>query len=83
MRKVTWRRFDQSAKQLVVGQTTKKYDDPRLKMSHEGAGNDCVSYVLSYDQLQESWIISKLKGKLILKQQSNKRQLLFLITVRG
>jgi len=52
-------------------------------MSHEGAGNDCVSYVLSYDQLQESWIISKLKGKLILKQQSNKRQLLFLITVRG
>ena len=62
---------------------TWKYDDPRLKMSHEGAGNDCLSYVLSYDQLQESWIISKLKGKLILKQQSNKRQLLFLITVRG
>ena len=26
MRKVTWRRFDQSAKQLVVGQTTNSYD---------------------------------------------------------
>ena len=36
MRKVTWRRFNQSAKQLVVGQTTRKYDDPRLNMSHSG-----------------------------------------------
>ena len=54
---------------------TWKYDDPTLKMSHEGAAwvwhyqprvvlfpcptNDCVSYVLSYDQLQEFWIICK------------------------
>jgi len=37
MRKVTWRRFDQSAKQLIVGQMTMKYDDPHLKMSHSGA----------------------------------------------
>ena len=48
MLKFTWRRFDQSAKQLVVGQRTInrwrtvvsgtwKYDDPRLNMSHEGA----------------------------------------------
>ena len=51
--------------------------NPRLKMSHEGAArvwhfqprvvlfpcptNDCVSYVLSYGQLQESWIISDLQ----------------------
>jgi len=51
---------------------TWKYDDPGLKMSHSLAWyfqppvvmfpcptNDCVSYVLSYDQLQKSWIISK------------------------
>jgi len=31
MRKVTWRRFDQSAKQLVVGQTTIKYDEPEVE----------------------------------------------------
>jgi len=30
-------------------------------------GRDCVSYVLSYNQLQESWIISKLKGKIIFE----------------
>ena len=51
--------------------------NPRLKMSHEGAArvwhfqlrvilfpcptNDCVSYVLLYGQLQESWIISGLQ----------------------
>ena len=76
MRKVTWRRFDQSAKQLVVRQTTRKYDDLRLNMSHEGAArvwhvqprvgifpcrkNYRESYVLSSDLLQESWIICKL-----------------------
>jgi len=53
--------------------------NPRLKMSHEGAArvwhfqprvvifpcltNDCVSYVLSYGQLQESWIISGLQWR--------------------
>jgi len=37
MLKVTWRRFDQSAKQLVVGRATIKYDKQRLKMPHEGA----------------------------------------------
>jgi len=57
---------------------TWKYDDPSLNMSHEGAAqvwpvqprvvifpcltNDCVSYVLSSDQLQESWITCKLKS---------------------
>ena len=57
---------------------TWKYDDPRLNMSHEGAAwvwhvqprvvifpchtNYRVSYVLSSDQLQESWIICKLKS---------------------
>ena len=57
---------------------TWKYDDPRLNMSHEGAArvwhlqprvvlfpcptNNCVSYVLSSDQLQEFWIICKLKS---------------------
>ena len=57
---------------------TRKYDDPRLNMSHEGEArvwhvqpsvvlfpcptNDCASYVLSSDQLQESWIICKLKS---------------------
>jgi len=53
--------------------------NPRLKMSDEGAArvwhfqpmivlflcptNDCVSYVLSYGQLQESWIISSLQWR--------------------
>ena len=53
--------------------------NPRLKMSHEGAArvwhfqprvvlfpcptNDCVPYVLSYGQLQESWIISGLQWR--------------------
>jgi len=57
---------------------TWKYDDPKLNMSHEGAArvwhvqprevlfpcptNDCPSYVLSSDQLQESWIIRELKS---------------------
>ena len=57
---------------------TWKYDDPRFNMSHEGAArvwhlqprkvlfpcpmNDCVSYDLSSDKLQESWIICKLKS---------------------
>jgi len=36
MLKVTWWRFEQSAKQLVVGRTTIKYDGPRLEMSHSG-----------------------------------------------
>jgi len=35
---LTWRRFDQSAKQLIVGHTTMKYDDPWLKVSH----SDCA-----------------------------------------
>ena len=41
----------------VVVSGTWKYDDPRLKMSHEGAcpTNNCVSYVLSYDQLLLQW----------------------------
>ena len=39
MRKVTWRRFDQSAKQLVVGQTTSTFDVPRLNViTKEGWG---------------------------------------------
>jgi len=58
---------------------TWKYDDPRLKMSHSGCAlvwhvqprvvifpcptNDCVSHVLSSDQLQESWITSGLQTK--------------------
>ena len=33
---VTSRHFDQSAKQLLVGHTTVKYDESELKMSHEG-----------------------------------------------
>jgi len=53
--------------------------NPSLKMSHEGAArvwhfqprvvlfpcptNDCVSYVLSYGQLQESWILSGLQWR--------------------
>ena len=49
-----------------------KCQEPRLKMSHSLVWpfqprvvtfpcptNDCVSHVLSYDQLQKSWIISK------------------------
>ena len=36
MLNVTWRRIDQTAKQLVVGHATMKYDNPRLKMSHSG-----------------------------------------------
>ena len=63
----------------TVVSATWKYDDPRLNMSHEGAARvwhlqprvvifPCrthyrVSYVLSSDQLQESWIICKLKSK--------------------
>jgi len=62
----------------TVVRGTWKYDDPRLNMSHEGAArlwhlqprevlfpcptNDCPSYVLSFDQLQKSWIIRKLKS---------------------
>ena len=62
----------------TVVSATWKYDDPRLNMSHEGAArvwhvqprvvtfpcrtNYRVSYVLSSDQLQESWIICKLKS---------------------
>ena len=54
-----------------------EYDEPEVEMSHDGAArvwhfqprvvvfpcptNDCVSYVLSYGQLQESWIISGLQ----------------------
>ena len=61
----------------TVESATWKYDDLRLNMSHEGAArvwhvlprvvifpcrtNYRVSYVLSSDQLQESWIICKLK----------------------
>jgi len=49
-----------------------KYDEPEVEMSHVDVAwvwhfqpspcptNDCVSYVLSYCQLQESWIISGL-----------------------
>jgi len=64
----------------IVVSGTWKYDDPRLNMSHESAArmwhvqprvvlfpcptNNCVSYVLLSDQLQESWIICKLKGKI-------------------
>ena len=64
----------------TVVSATWKYDDPRLNMSHELAArvwhlqprevlfpcrtNYRVSYVLSSDQLQESWIICKLKGKI-------------------
>ena len=64
----------------TVVSATWKYDDPRLNMSHEGAArvwhvqprvvifpfrtNYRVSYVLSSVQLQESWIICKLKGKI-------------------
>ena len=66
----------------AVVSATWKYDDPRLNMSHEGAArvwhvqprvvifpcrtNYLVSYVLSSDQLQESWIICKLKSFLPL-----------------
>ena len=62
----------------TVVSATWKYDDPRLNMSHEGAArvwhvqprvvifpchtNYRLSYVLSSDQLQESWIICKLKS---------------------
>jgi len=62
----------------TVVSATWKYDDPRLNMSHEGAArvwhvqlrvvifpfrtNYRVSYVLSSDQLLESWIICKLKS---------------------
>ena len=62
----------------TVVSATWKYDDPRLNMSHEGTArvwhvqprvvifpcrtNYRVSYVLSSDQLQESWIICKLKS---------------------
>ena len=62
----------------TIVSVTWKYDDPRLNMSHEGAArvwhvqprvvifqcrtNYRVSYVLSSDQLQESWIICKLKS---------------------
>ena len=35
MRKVTWRRLDQSAKQLVVGQTTNQYE-AKLPLSDSG-----------------------------------------------
>jgi len=63
---------------MVVSGTWKN-DNPRLKLSHEGAArvwhfqprvviyprltNDCVSYVLSYGQIQESWIISGLQWR--------------------
>ena len=33
---VTWRRFDQSAKQLIVGRTTKNFDGTRFKLAYEG-----------------------------------------------
>ena len=62
----------------TVVSATWKYDDTRLNMSHEGAArvwhvqprvvifpcrtNYRVSYVLSSDQLQVSWIICKLKS---------------------
>ena len=36
MLNVMWWRFNQSAKQLIVGHTTIKYDDPLLKMSQSG-----------------------------------------------
>ena len=70
--KVTFNRW------RTVVSATWKYDDPRLNMSHEGAArvwhvqprviifpcrtNYRVSYVLSSVQLQESWIICKLKS---------------------
>jgi len=64
MLNVTWRRFDQSVKQLVVGQTTInrwrtvasgtwKYDDPRLNMSHEGAFFNCR--LTSYELIR--WLV--------------------------
>ena len=55
----------------TVVRATWKYDDPRLNMSLSGCAlvwhvqprtNYRVSYVLSSDQLQESWIICKLKS---------------------
>ena len=62
----------------TVVSATRKYDNPRLNMSHEGCAlvwhvqprvvifpcrtNYRVSYVLSSDQLQKSWIICKLKS---------------------
>jgi len=39
----------------------------RPEVENVTRGRDCVSYVLSYDQLQQSWIISKLKGKIIFE----------------
>jgi len=46
MLNVTCRRFDQSAKQLIVGHPTMKYDDPPLKMSHSGLFLGAVDEVL-------------------------------------
>ena len=57
---VTWRRFDQSAKQLIVGHTTIKHDDPRLKMSHSLACIMCAIMMLMIVLLYRSvrWVIS-------------------------
>ena len=79
MRKVTWRRFNLSAKQLVVGQTT---------ISTEGRHNfhvprPTVCHVLSYGQLQESWIISGLQWQTWMSIVCHLRMHTVLITVRG
>jgi len=67
----TWKYDEPEVENVTRGRS------PRLKMSHEGTArvwhfqlrvilfpcptNDCVSYVWSYGQLQESWIISGLQ----------------------
>jgi len=45
MLKVTWRHFDQSAKQLVVGRTTIKYDDLWLKMSLSSTAHEWPCFI--------------------------------------
>jgi len=82
----------------TVVSATWKYDDPRLNMSHEGAArvwhvqprvikfpcrtNYRVSYVLSSDQLQESWIICKLKSfsPMYLHDYTQDRRVIFRVS---
>jgi len=43
MLNVTWRRFDQSAKQLIVGQTTILCDKEMLEITNEVVSQCCVT----------------------------------------
>jgi len=53
--------------------------NPRLKMSHEGASHEWLCHVLSYGQVQESWIISNLQWRNVNQRRNyaTKRCIIF------